>query len=79
MLDKQGFKLPLGLLLLDGIGSILVGLGLAIKFGAFELPSALQFAEEGLVLIIIGVLLMLPLLIHLFARARERAEEKKRL
>ncbi len=77
MNEKSAFKLPLGLVVLDGLGTILVGLGLAKMFAGLEiLPTALQLDEKGWTLIISGVLLMLPLLLHIFAKVRERAEEK---
>lgn len=75
--QKPSLKFPLGLLVLDAIGSLLIGLGLAKMFAGIDfLPTALQFDEKGWVLIIIGVLLMLPMIFHFLARAREQAETK---
>ena len=75
--EKSAFKLPLGLVALDGLGAILVGLGLAKMFAGLEiLPAALQFDEKGWTLIITGALLMLPLMLHLSTKLRERAEQK---
>lgn len=77
MQNEKPLKLPLGLLLLDGLGTVLVGLGLAKKFGGVDLlPAALQPDDSGLTLIVTGGLLMLPFLFFFFSKIRERAEQK---
>ncbi len=75
--NSKAFKVPLSLFVLDAIGSILIGLGLAKMFAGIDfLPTALQLDKKGWGLIIIGVLLMLPMIFHFLARAREQAETK---
>ena len=75
--EEKSFKFPISLLVLDMIGSLLVGLGLAKMFAGIDiLPAALQFDEKGWTLIILGGLMMLPFILHLFAKLRERAEQK---
>ena len=75
--EKKTFKLPLSLIALDVIGAILVGLGMAKMFAGLDLlPAAFQLDEKGLTFIIIGALLMLPLMLHLFVKAREQAEKR---
>jgi hypothetical protein len=75
--EEKSFKFPITLLMLDMMGSLLVGLGLAkIIAGVDILPVAMQFDEKGWTLIILGGLMMLPFIMHLFAKLRERAEQK---
>lgn len=75
MAKQQGFKIPLGLLVLDGLGALLIVLGLAKMFAGVEIvPARLMFDEHGWTLIILGALLMLPFMFNLFAQIRSRAE-----
>lgn len=75
MAEQQGFKIPLGLLVLDGLGALLMGLGLAKMFAGINIvPASLQFDQHGWTLIIVGGLLMLPFMFHFFAQIRSRAE-----
>jgi hypothetical protein len=62
-------------LLLDGIGSILVGIGLFLMIAdpTQFLPWRVDYAEIGVGLTIVGVLFMLPLVMHLAGMARARA------
>ncbi len=77
MSNHKPFKLPVGLLVLDGLGTVLVGLGLAKMFGNINvLPASLQPDETGWTFIIIGGLLMLPFILFFFSKVRERAEKK---
>jgi hypothetical protein len=75
--EKKIFKLPLSLIALDAIGAILVGLGVAKMYAGLDLlPAAIQLDEKGWTFIIVGALLMLPLMLHLFVKVREQAEKK---
>ncbi len=77
MAEQQGFKIPLGLLVLDGLGTLLIGLGLAKMFANIDIvPASLQFDQHGWSLIILGGLLMLPFMFNIFAQIRSRAERK---
>ena len=77
MQPEKKFKPPLRLVLVDTIGAIFVGLGVAKMFtGLNILPAAIQFDEKGWTLIVIGILFMLPLLLHIFVKMREQAEKK---
>lgn len=60
-------KFPPWLLILDVVGTLLLGLGLFGQFGGDNL-----FSPFAIPLIIIGALLMLPLLIFLVTRATTR-------
>jgi hypothetical protein len=71
------FKPPLSLVMLDVIGTTCLGIGLAKMYAGIDfLPDSLQFDAKGWTFIIIGVLLMLPMLLHLVAKIREQAEKK---
>ncbi len=64
---SQSLKFPPWLLILDVIGTLLLGLGLFGQFGGDNL-----FAPFAIPLIIIGALLMLPLIIFLVTRITSR-------
>ena len=71
------FKPSLSRIMLDAIGAIFVGLGLAKMFAGLDLlPVVFQWDEKGWAFIIIGVMLMLPMLVQLFVKMREQAEKK---
>jgi hypothetical protein len=75
--EQTAFKPSLSLIVLDAIGAIFVGLGLAKMFAGLDLlPIASQWDETGWVLIIIGVMLMLPMMVQLFVKVRQQAEKK---
>ena len=60
------FKIPMSLLVLDFIGAILLGVGLAEWFADTGLvPERLQFESYYIAMVICGVLFMLPLIIHI--------------
>lgn len=64
------FPLPLHLLMLDVIGTILVGVGLFELFsGSSFLPEAAKFDGYETAFIGIGLFLMAPLVVHLFRKA----------
>ena len=74
---SKTFKPSLSLVVLDFVGSVLLGLGLAKKFAGIDfLPESIQLDESGWALILLGVLCMLPMLIQLFVKMREQAEKK---
>ncbi|MDZ4210625.1 MAG: hypothetical protein U1C59_02775 [Methylotenera sp.] len=76
-LTHKTFKLPLSLVLLDMIGVVLIGLGVTKMFAGVDLlPADILQDEQGWLLIIAGLLLMIPLLLHLLVSLRARAEEK---
>jgi hypothetical protein len=57
--------LPLALVVLDMIGMGLAGLSAAQQFGGVGvLPAALRFPGDSLLLMVLGVALMLPLIVH---------------
>lgn len=72
---SNGPTLPVKWLVLDGIGSILLGIGLVLMIAdpTQFLPWRANYAEIGLGLVVVGVMFMLPLVGHLVAQARGRA------
>jgi len=74
---KEAVKIPFNLVALDFFGTALLALGLAKKFAGLNfLPSSMQFENDSLVFIAIGILCMLPLIIYLFSKIREQSERK---
>lgn len=66
-------RLPLPFILLDFLGVLLVGLGMAMHFAEVDiLPARWRFAQDGLVLIVVGFALMLPAIVHLLKHIRQR-------
>ena len=75
MTQATPFKLPLQLLLLDWVGAVLLGLGLAEEFAGVDiLNGVLDFAYRPYVLMVAGTLMMLPMLLFILNAARSRAE-----
>jgi len=70
----NGPTLPVKWLVLDGIGSVLLGIGLVLMIAdpTQFLPWQADYAGIGLGLVIVGVLFMLPLVGHLVGKARAR-------
>jgi len=65
------FKLPISLVLLNGLGAILVGLGLVDLLGGIVMvPEALRIANYQVVMIAIGILLELTFIIYRIKQAK---------
>ena len=55
---------------IDTIGSILLILGIAKHFAHIDiLPPSMRFANYDIAFMIIGVILMLPLVVHVITKA----------
>ena len=63
----QPLKFPPWLLILDVIGTVILGLGLFGQFGGENF-----FSPFAIPMIIVGALLMLPLMVFLVTRATTR-------
>lgn len=73
MTQQIPFKLPIKLLILDGIGSLLIVLGvLALVADLHLLPAAWRVARYDIVLIILGATLMLPMLLWIIEQVKRR-------
>jgi len=70
----QTIQVPLGALVLEVLGTALMVIGLAKKFGGMDLlPLLTQFDQSGWLLFGVGFLLTLPFVLHMIASARNRA------
>jgi hypothetical protein len=71
--NKQGLKFPIRLIILDLIGTIVLGLGLAkILAGIDIIPANMRFDNDGLALILLGVLLMMPMMNYILNVVRHK-------
>lgn len=62
--------IPLHLIVLDFLGALLLGIGLASKYGRVAvLPSELTMEHRDTILIFLGMVLMLPNLWYLVRKA----------
>jgi len=78
MNSAKHFRLPLGLLLLDGIGTALLVLGITEWVDATSLiAESWQFENYQLTMIVFGGLLMLPLFLHIFAFIKENSRNNR--
>jgi len=78
MSEKPAIKISLNLLVLDGIGSILFGLGLAKLLAGLDiLPVAFQFDKTGWTMLLLGLLCMLPFMLNFLGQVRARTEGRR--
>ena len=61
-------KVPLGLLFLDLIGTVLMGVGAAALADIHLIPAGLQFPGYPVVLIVVGLALAIPFVVALVRR-----------
>lgn len=84
MVNKVTYKLPIGLLLLDIIGTCLFALGIAKLVANMDiLPinewlAGTVFENYGIVFVVLGVVLIAPFSMHVFTRMRTHTEERLR-
>jgi hypothetical protein len=77
MTENPQFKLPLGLLVLDGFGTVLVGLALAKIYAGIDIvPNGLYLYDTAWSHVVIGGVMMLPLMWHMITNVRKQAEKK---
>ena len=73
--EKKASPIPMGLLVADAIGAFLLGISLAKQVAGVDIvPAPLRFENYGVVLIVAGVALMAPMVLHFLNRAREKGE-----
>ena len=77
-MQKTGkLKIPVQLLVLDALGAVLLGLGLAEWFGGTNLvPESLRFDNYYIAMVVCGALLMLPLVAFVLRTALGRAPRR---
>ena len=70
--------IPPGLLALDLLGAVLLGLGIVKHIKGIDvIPMELRFEDYGLTLIWVGIALMAPATIHIVRKVRELTQEKQ--
>ena len=63
--------IPIGLLVLDAVGFVLLALGIATQFGGIDVvPAQFRFRGDGMTLIVVGALLMAPTAVFAIRNAR---------
>ncbi len=78
MTKSTSFSIPPGLLILDLIGALMAALGIVETTDAgIMLPQQFAFPFYNWVFIIVGALLMLPMVLHMVARAKQQAAGKE--
>lgn len=76
MSDNKKTPLPLGIMVLELFGTVLVGIGAAKKFGGIDcLPAITRFDQSGWLMIALGFLLTLPFLFYIVMKVLEKAEQ----
>lgn len=76
MAGEKKIPFPLGMLALEFFGTLVMGLGIARKFGGIDLlPALTQFDQSGWLLIGLGFLLTLPFLFYILTKVQEKAEQ----
>lgn len=74
--ENRTLKIPVSLLVLDFIGAILLGVGLAEWFADTGLvPERFQFENYYIAMVICGGLFMLPLILHFVKTAAVRGRQ----
>ena len=74
--ENSTFKIPVSLLVLDFIGAILLGVGLAEWLADTGLvPERFQVENYYIAMVICGGLLMLPMILHIVKTAAVRARQ----
>lgn len=72
---NKPLKIPPSMLVLDFIGAILVGLGMAEWLADTNLvPESLRFGNYPVTLVICGVILMFPAILHMIQYATGRRQ-----
>ncbi len=77
MQKTKKLRIPIQLLVLDALGAVLLGIGLAEWVAGTDLvPESLQFDNYYIVMVVCGVLLMLPLIAFVLRTALGRVPRK---
>ncbi len=77
MEEAKKIKIPINLLVLDFIGAILLGLGLAEWLAETNLvPEALRFDNYYIAMVICGGILMFPASVHILRIASGRGSRE---
>ncbi|MGV6827390.1 MAG: DUF1418 family protein [bacterium] len=73
----EKWKPPVGLIILDGIGALLIAVGVAEHVGAISIvPEVLKTENYTIILIVVGGMLMAPLIMSIVNRAKSQQKKK---
>jgi hypothetical protein len=79
MQQKKRITIPLGLVALDAIGLVLIGLGLVkIASGTDLIPAGMRFGNYAIVFLLVGVALLVPFNVHMIKMIMARGAETRR-
>jgi len=71
MNERIHLPVPVYYLLLDAIGTILLGLGLAKYFADLDIvPPVMRFENYAVAFMVFGIVIMLPALFYIIGKAR---------
>ena len=71
MNQTKKLHIPMRLIILDAIGAVLLGLGIAELFANTNLmPEAWQLPNYAVIMIIFGIAMMLPMVTYIFSRGK---------
>lgn len=71
MNEKIRLPVPVYYLLLDAVGALLLGLGLAKYFAGLDIiPPVMRFENYDIAFMVFGVVIMLPAIFHIIGKAR---------
>ncbi|MCC6715833.1 MAG: DUF1418 family protein [Gammaproteobacteria bacterium] len=74
MKTREGVSIPVGLVVLEAIGLVLIALGLVkIASGTDLLPEVMRFGNYPLVFLVVGVALLVPFNVHMIRIIMTRA------
>lgn len=71
MQDRRKFQLPAWTIILDLFGTLILALGIYAQFGGDELlfSEFLDLRQYAIIMILVGILLMMPLVMHLIKQS----------
>ena len=68
MSEPRKLSIPMRLIIMDAIGAVLLGVGVAELFANTNLvPAAWRFENYAIVMIILGIALMLPIITYMLS------------
>ena len=68
MSEPRKLSIPMQLIIMDAIGAVLLGVGVAELFANTNLvPAAWRFENYAIVMIILGIALMLPIITYMLS------------
>lgn len=78
MTTPDRLRISLPLLLLDMIGALSVAIGLAKTVAGIDLlPADWRFGNDGIILLLVGAMLMVPFNLHLLQQILARAARER--